>query len=639
MAQTPPPGIDPVPTPPIQRGDRATFSSRVDAFILWLVAAVTQFQAVASNVYANALDAFASATSALGYRDAAIAARDAAIAARDLAQGYRDTAQAAATAAAASATALVATSASSNTVGTGTKVFAVGTGKQFQAGIPVTVVDASNPANAMYGTVASYTGGNLTVTVTSYDGGGTLTNWNISVSGQRGPAGAAGGVTGGNLSGGLWAKRGTDTASASTPDIWAAGGNFIVVTGTASITGFAPAPQAGATMTILAGAAFSMVDSANLVIKGGSFTAAVGDEIDVEAETTTKFRVSRRRADGLAAAQPLEFQNATMLEATGVFVPTVTGLYEITLAGAAGRGGSVAMASGSLTAAYATGAGGPGFCRARRLLTAGTSYMFTAGNGVISAVNPTFTGGLLQGVDGGDSTFSGADIATMTAGGGKAGAAAATGPLSGGAGGTASGGDLNYTGGRGGNITGNVASTRAATGGGALNITGTPRNGGDITASGVVVATGGASPGGNGGNATAGGASGGGGVGGSAPNISTAVAGAGGAATRQFIGNLLNIFSAGTAGVLAGAASSPSDGGGSGGKMDPGGGTPSVKGGLMAGSGGFVQTDSTGTVNTAAGAGGDLGGASGGSIRYATSGGSTATGGATDDGWCLIRRT
>lgn len=64
MAQTQPPSIDPVPTPAIQRGDAATFSERVDEFIRWLVAAVTQFGAVASNVYANALDAFSSATSA-----------------------------------------------------------------------------------------------------------------------------------------------------------------------------------------------------------------------------------------------------------------------------------------------------------------------------------------------------------------------------------------------------------------------------------------------------------------------------------------------------------------------------------------------------------------------------------------------
>lgn len=64
MAQTPPPTITPVPTPPIQRGDRVTFSSRVDAFITWLVTAVTQFGLVAANVYNNAVDAFNNATAA-----------------------------------------------------------------------------------------------------------------------------------------------------------------------------------------------------------------------------------------------------------------------------------------------------------------------------------------------------------------------------------------------------------------------------------------------------------------------------------------------------------------------------------------------------------------------------------------------
>lgn len=63
MATTPP-TIDPAPTPAPQRGDRATFSSRVDAFVTWLTAAVAQFGAVATNVYANAVDAFNQAVAA-----------------------------------------------------------------------------------------------------------------------------------------------------------------------------------------------------------------------------------------------------------------------------------------------------------------------------------------------------------------------------------------------------------------------------------------------------------------------------------------------------------------------------------------------------------------------------------------------
>lgn len=50
----PPPPITPVPTPAPQRGDRATFSDRVDAFVAWLEAATAEFEAVAQNTYDNA---------------------------------------------------------------------------------------------------------------------------------------------------------------------------------------------------------------------------------------------------------------------------------------------------------------------------------------------------------------------------------------------------------------------------------------------------------------------------------------------------------------------------------------------------------------------------------------------------------
>lgn len=62
---TQPPTITPAPNPPPQRGDRTTFSSRVDAFLMWMAAAVAQFQQVATNVYDNAVGAFQSAASAL----------------------------------------------------------------------------------------------------------------------------------------------------------------------------------------------------------------------------------------------------------------------------------------------------------------------------------------------------------------------------------------------------------------------------------------------------------------------------------------------------------------------------------------------------------------------------------------------
>jgi hypothetical protein len=63
MAATTPPTITAAPTAP-QRGEKATFSTRLDAFVTWLTGAAAQFADMATNVYNNAVDAFASATAA-----------------------------------------------------------------------------------------------------------------------------------------------------------------------------------------------------------------------------------------------------------------------------------------------------------------------------------------------------------------------------------------------------------------------------------------------------------------------------------------------------------------------------------------------------------------------------------------------
>lgn len=76
MANTPP-TINTPPDGP-QRGDRATFAGRVDAFITWLIAAVVQFAALAENVYDNAVEAFTQATAAASSASAAKVAADAA---------------------------------------------------------------------------------------------------------------------------------------------------------------------------------------------------------------------------------------------------------------------------------------------------------------------------------------------------------------------------------------------------------------------------------------------------------------------------------------------------------------------------------------------------------------------------------
>lgn len=70
------------------------------------------------------------------------------------------------------------TSASSFAVGTGSKTFATQTGKLWTVG---QIVVVSNGANVMRGPVTAYSGGNLTVNVTSAVGGGTYSSWTIGL--------------------------------------------------------------------------------------------------------------------------------------------------------------------------------------------------------------------------------------------------------------------------------------------------------------------------------------------------------------------------------------------------------------------------------------------------------------------------
>lgn len=167
-AQTPPP-ITPVPTPVPQRGDRATFSSRVDAFVTWLINAVTQFSAVATNVYNNAVDAFNSATSATSAASAAQAAAQSAAATPSTA----------------------ATTTTSMQLGYGSKTFTLAqTGKTFQLGQIVAIASTANALNWMAGNVTAFNSGTgaMTVNVTNVGNATagvfpTIASWAVALTG------------------------------------------------------------------------------------------------------------------------------------------------------------------------------------------------------------------------------------------------------------------------------------------------------------------------------------------------------------------------------------------------------------------------------------------------------------------------
>ena len=82
-------------------------------------------------------------------------------------------------------------STSSNAVGTGSKTFTVGTGLSINSGDSVSIRRTSDRSKLMMGTVSSYSGSTLIVTVDNYKGSGTFTDWSISTVNWGDPASIA----------------------------------------------------------------------------------------------------------------------------------------------------------------------------------------------------------------------------------------------------------------------------------------------------------------------------------------------------------------------------------------------------------------------------------------------------------------
>lgn len=80
---------------------------------------------------------------------------------------------------------------------------------------------------------------------------------------------------------------GTAIASATTPDINAATGNTIVITGTTNITGFTAADQAGIERKLIFNDAVLLTNSASLVLFGGANITTVAGDVAIFTATTT----------------------------------------------------------------------------------------------------------------------------------------------------------------------------------------------------------------------------------------------------------------------------------------------------------------------------------------------------------------
>lgn len=158
---TTPPTIDTPPTAPQRTDPPATFVTRADAFVAWIVTFVTQITAAIANVYANALEAATSATSAASSATSA----------------------AASAAAGMTGSAYVATSASSLSFTAGTKTVALAeAGKAFAAQDEIILIRKGDADARMFGSidVGGVAGQTLTVSVASegiVGAGGPFTDW------------------------------------------------------------------------------------------------------------------------------------------------------------------------------------------------------------------------------------------------------------------------------------------------------------------------------------------------------------------------------------------------------------------------------------------------------------------------------
>lgn len=79
-----------------------------------------------------------------------------------------------------------AVSSTARTVGLGAKAFTVAAGLAISPGMLMRAWQTSNPANYMVGTVASYSGTTLTLTVTSFGGTGNFSDWTVAPNGVPG---------------------------------------------------------------------------------------------------------------------------------------------------------------------------------------------------------------------------------------------------------------------------------------------------------------------------------------------------------------------------------------------------------------------------------------------------------------------
>ena len=381
-------------------------------------------------------------------------------------------AAASAASAAAIAGAFVGTSTTSVAIGTGSKSFTTQTGEQYTAGVWMSAVSASSPTNWMFGQVTSYSGNTLILDIQAISGSGSYADWNLSLTGARGPAGngvidqavgflLTGGtapktltvddsvstsdlakLSGATYTGGINEARGSVAMHATTMNIWAQP-NIMDGTGSpVTITAIANAPQAGARRVLYPPTGTIITNGATFAVDGSAnYTTASGDKLEFEAITTSTYKVHITKKNGSAITSSTAFSivqfttSGTWTKSTGLKYVKVT-----VVAGGGGGGGGVAGVVGGRG-----GAGGGASIKYIAAATLGSTETVTVGTGGAGAA-PSGTG-----TNGGTSSFGAHCSATGGNGGPRGDVTSAV------AGGTGSSGTINLSGQNGGIYHGNTS--------------------------------------------------------------------------------------------------------------------------------------------------------------------------------------
>lgn len=130
----------------------------------------------------------------------------------------------------------------------------------------------------------------------------------------------------------------TVASHATTADIWGAKGNVINFTGTATVTAFPNAPQAGVRRRLICAGACSFTAGASMVIDGvasaSTLTAAAGDVVDIESVSTTSFKLHHVPVGGVLPLAGGTMTGSLTLGGAGtgiIFEGATADAYETTL--------------------------------------------------------------------------------------------------------------------------------------------------------------------------------------------------------------------------------------------------------------------------------------------------------------------